>query len=223
MPNTDTIFKNLKAIPEQLRIFGFTENADAYVYSTDLVDGQFNMTVTVSKEGQVSAEVMESASGESYVLHRVPGAAGAFVGRVRDEYERVLRIIADACCERDVFKSEGARQVIRYVREKYHDELEFLWERFPGNAIFRRQDNAKWYAALLIVQKGKLKLSGDGLVEILDLRMRPEGIDALVDGRIYFPGYHMNKKHWVTVCLDGSVPEEEIFRRIDESFALAAT
>ena len=31
----------------------------------------------------------------------------------------------------------------------------------------------------------------------------------------------MNKKHWYTVILDGSVPFEEICRRIDESYGSA--
>jgi predicted DNA-binding protein (MmcQ/YjbR family) len=34
------------------------------------------------------------------------------------------------------------------------------------------------------------------------------------------PGYHMNKKHWNTVVLDGSVPEDEIRAMVDESYAL---
>lgn len=34
------------------------------------------------------------------------------------------------------------------------------------------------------------------------------------------PGYHMNKKHWNTVALDGSMPDEEIFSMIDDSYAL---
>ncbi len=34
------------------------------------------------------------------------------------------------------------------------------------------------------------------------------------------PGYHMNKDHWNTVLLDGSVPEEEILSWIDESYEL---
>ncbi len=34
------------------------------------------------------------------------------------------------------------------------------------------------------------------------------------------PGYHMNKKHWNTITLDGSIPEKEIFFMIDESYAL---
>lgn len=34
------------------------------------------------------------------------------------------------------------------------------------------------------------------------------------------PGYHMNKKHWNTVILDGSIPRGEIERMIDESYRL---
>jgi predicted DNA-binding protein (MmcQ/YjbR family) len=34
------------------------------------------------------------------------------------------------------------------------------------------------------------------------------------------PGYHMNKKHWNTVMLNGSVPEKEVFLWIDHSFNL---
>lgn len=34
------------------------------------------------------------------------------------------------------------------------------------------------------------------------------------------PGYHMNKKHWNTVILDGTVPDKEIFSWIDHSFEL---
>jgi len=34
------------------------------------------------------------------------------------------------------------------------------------------------------------------------------------------PGYHMNKKHWNTVLIDGSVPDKEIFSWIDHSYAL---
>ncbi len=34
------------------------------------------------------------------------------------------------------------------------------------------------------------------------------------------PGYHMNKKHWNTVILDGSIPDREIKRMIDISYHL---
>ena len=34
------------------------------------------------------------------------------------------------------------------------------------------------------------------------------------------PGYHMNKKHWNTVVLDGSVPDKDVFSWIDHSYNL---
>lgn len=231
MTDTEALFLRRKANLPQLRAFGFFESAGGYSYTTTLLGGQFVLTVTVGSEGEVSkvsADVIETASGESYVLHRVSGATGAFVGQVREEYERVLARIAEVCFEPDVFKSEGARRVIEYVRNIYGNEPEYLWQRFPYNAVVRRADNAKWYLVILTVRKEKLGLSGDGSIEIIDIRMNPEDVTALVDGKRYFPGYHMNKKHWVTLCLDAPASQsfpvslEEIFSRIDASFELAA-
>jgi len=45
----------------------------------------------------------------------------------------------------------------------------------------------------------------------LELRERYSSVTA---------GYHMNKKHWNTVMLNGSVPDKEIFTWIDHSFDL---
>lgn len=34
------------------------------------------------------------------------------------------------------------------------------------------------------------------------------------------PGYHMNKRHWNTVVLDGSIADTEILSMIDDSYSL---
>ncbi len=36
------------------------------------------------------------------------------------------------------------------------------------------------------------------------------------------PGYHMNKRHWNTIVLDGSVPSADIRRMIGDSFDLVS-
>ncbi len=36
------------------------------------------------------------------------------------------------------------------------------------------------------------------------------------------PGYHMNKKHWNTIVLDDSIPDDEVFFMIDDSYGLVA-
>jgi predicted DNA-binding protein (MmcQ/YjbR family) len=34
------------------------------------------------------------------------------------------------------------------------------------------------------------------------------------------PGYHLNKRHWNTVTLDGSVPEDEFLMMVERSYQL---
>lgn len=219
---SDNPFKGKKPRFDRFIPFGFTRFEGGYVYSAPLAGGQLELRVTATDAGALSDEITDAATGEPYVLHRVSGAQGAFVGEVRAACERVLAAIVEACFENDSFSSEGAGAIIRYVESTYGDTPEFLWKKFPGNAILRRQDNAKWYAALLTVARVKLGLSGEGTLEIIDLRIDPAELPALLDGSHYLPGYHMNKKHWFTIVLDGSVPVEEIFRRIDASYALAS-
>jgi len=37
------------------------------------------------------------------------------------------------------------------------------------------------------------------------------------------PGYHMNKKHWITVVMDGSIADRSIMRWIDQSYELVVS
>ncbi|MFT2817136.1 MmcQ/YjbR family DNA-binding protein [Leifsonia sp. A12D58] len=55
----------------------------------------------------------------------------------------------------------------------------------------------------------------------ITVKALPENVPRLVksvDG--IGPGYHMNKKHWVTVQLDGSVPGDHVLELIAESHAI---
>lgn len=218
---TEIIFKNRKPNINKLLCFGFSEKSGAYCYSAKLIDGQMTMNVVVFPDGKVSTEIIDNELTEEYTLHLVNAAVGSFVGQVKTEYEAMLEEISAKCFDSDVFRSEQAKAVIAYVRDTYNDELEYLWQKFPDNAVVRRKDNQKWYAALLTVSLRKLGFNCDGKVEILDLRMKPEDVQSFVDGKKYLPGYHMNKKHWITICLDGTLSMEEICQRIDESYILA--
>lgn len=215
------IFARRKFITEKLISYGFVKKGSIYEYSVPILEGEFRMYVLVSEDEQIVTRVVDISSGEEFILHRVQVASGSFVGKVKKEYEDILLSIRDNCTEKDVFKSEISKQVILYVREKYGDELEFLWEKVSDNAVWRRKDSKKWYAAMLMVSKRKLGLDSDEMVEIIDLHIKPDEITPLIDGVRYFPGYHMNKKSWYTICLDGSVTVNEICERIDKSYELA--
>ncbi len=221
MTDIELLFSNRMADTEKLLAFGFAEKKDCYTYSASLLDGQFETRIAVFKNGTITADVVDSGTDEVYVLVKIPSATGEYVGKVRSEYRELLATIAERCFYLDVFKSSDAKNIIRYIKERYNDELEFLWPKFPKNAIFRRKDCAKWYAALLTLPKYKLGLAGEEETEIIDLRIAPSVVDTVVDGKKYFPGYHMNKRHWFTICLDGSVPISEIHGWIDTSYRLA--
>ena len=49
-------------------------------------------------------------------------------------------------------------EIYRYMKKKYKAEPEFLWKRFPDYAVFRHQDNRKWFAIIMDVPAEKLGL-----------------------------------------------------------------
>ena len=109
------------------------------------------------------------------------------------------------------------------IENHYGASPEFLWKRNPDYAAFRRTDNRKWFAVFMpSTPRERLGLSGGGAVDIVDLKCDPKLQGSLLDGRRYLPGYHMNKEHWLTVLLDGSVPMEELEALVAVSYDLAA-
>lgn len=201
--------------------FGFTDKGGKLFYRTPIMDGQFELRVEIVKDGGIKTEVIDTATGEPYTLHLVESAGGAFVGAVRGEYRQKLEEIAQKCYRNDVFKSQNARGLISYAAEKYGGELEFLWSDLPDAAILRRSDSKKWYAVFMVVERRRLGVGKDGKAEIADLHAEPPDIEKLVDGKRFLPGYHMNKKHWITVLLDGDAALNELCAMLDKSYALA--
>ncbi len=103
---------------------------------------------------------------------------------------------------------------------------EFPWAEYPEYSIFRHSGNRKWFALFMQVPRVKLGLQGDGLLEILNVKCSPALTSTLLDtfqpGTGLYPAYHMNKKHWLTIALDGSVSETKIKEFIEESYRLTA-
>ncbi len=58
----------------------------------------------------------------------------------------------------------------------------------------------------------------------INLKVDPEtGADLQEKYPSVQPGYHMNKKHWITVLVDGSVPDKLMFAWIDHSYQLVVS
>lgn len=214
-------FQNKTPDFERLKAYGFTEIDGVWRYHVCIVEGGFELSVAVIPHGEVKTALVEREIGEEYTLHLVEEAVGKFVGKVRAAYEAVLKDIAEKCFDGAYFREPLTAKLISYAREKFESDPEYLWEKFPENAVLRRRDTKKWFAALLTVKKKSLGFEDEGTMEIADLRADPAEIPRIVDGFDILPGWHMNKAHWISVPLDGRVPFEEVVRLLEDSFALA--
>jgi predicted DNA-binding protein (MmcQ/YjbR family) len=55
----------------------------------------------------------------------------------------------------------------------------------------------------------------------VSLKCEPELAEALREAYpAVIPGYHLNKRHWNTVIIDGSLPDETIREMIEDSYDL---
>lgn len=205
---------------EKLLEYGFSQENNHYIFKKKIYNEQFEIIVIVSNNSIVS-KIMDLENDDEYVLVDVLGASGAFVGKIRNEYEEILNDIIEKCTIEEVFKSYQAKEIIKYIKEKYDDDLEFLWKKFDDNAVWRNKKNNKWYGALLIVAENKIGIDSDKLIEIIDLRYQKEDIKNFINNETIFPGYHMNKDNWITIKLDGSLETKKIIELIDNSYKIS--
>ena len=116
-------------------------------------------------------------------------------------------------------KRVDRKEIFEYVKNQYGTIPEYLWSSSPDSAVLRHQ-NGKWYAVIMNVEKSKLGLNGDGTVEIIDVKCDPEMTGMIIQTYGFLPGYHMNKQHWITILLDGTVGESKILDFLDMSYDL---
>lgn len=220
MRNLENYFKDRKINYDRLIEYGFILKEDNYYYEKIINDGVFKIVIEINKQKKI-AKVIDLLNDQEYNLVDVKGATGNFVGKIKEIYEALINDIIDKCSDVDVFKSKQTIAIINYVKAKYDNDLEFLWKKSPKNAIWRNQNNRKWYGAVLVISKDKLKIESNEMVEILDLRYQKNDIKNIIDNYKIFPGYHMNKDNWITIILDGRVELEEIYQLIDNSYQLS--
>lgn len=114
--------------------------------------------------------------------------------------------------------------VFDYIKKKYRVSPEYPWRKYDGNAVFRHTDNNKWFALVMDVQRNKAGLPGSDYVDVINLKVDDMFFrDLIIQEDGIMPAYHMNKMHWISVLLDGTVPQEKVFDLIDMSFMATAS
>lgn len=114
--------------------------------------------------------------------------------------------------------------VYDYIKKKYKTVPEYPWRKYPGYAVFRHKDNNKWFALQACISGDKVGVPEKEYVDVINLKVDDMLFrDLLIQEDGIMPAYHMNKMHWISVLLDGTVPEEKVFDLIDVSFMSTAS
>lgn len=223
MRNLNELLKGKSIDYNKLSEFGFKFNEDSgiYVYAKVLNNG-FEVQIQISpKSKEAFSKIVDIENNMEYALVDIEDAVGEFVGETRAQYDEVLSAFMAACTHKDVFKTKQAAQLIAYIRAKYGDELEFLWEKFDDNAIWRNKINNKWYATLFSVPAEKLGLNENKVYEVSNVMCGKDGASKFINNETIFPAYHMNKKSWITIKLDDKINIEMVYELIDNSYNLS--
>ena len=112
------------------------------------------------------------------------------------------------------------QELFDWVQQQYGTEPEYPWH--DWNTVLRRKDNDKWYGVVLKVASEKLGLTGDGIVDVLNLKSDPMLIGSLRGQDGYFPAYHMNKEKWISVLLGRPGLDDSIKNLLALSYELTA-
>ena len=211
-----TGFSLLRVRTSALAEFGFRRKGKSGWEYVAPIDGtSLECRVSVSARGVLSEKVVDLASGDDYALYRVANATGSFVGQVREAVTSLLKQVAASCFERDVFTLSQSRTLLETVRNQWDEELEFLWEDSPECAILRRTDTGKWYAVMMRLPGRKFGLPDDAVSEFILLRIPADARDAVLADSRFLPAYHMNKRTWFAIRLDGGVELAAILRLVE--------
>lgn len=201
----------------RLLAFGFTGDGGTYALTTRLADTGLDISLAISHD-VFTVTVIDPDLGEPYEPFEMPFSSGAFVSTVREAAFAFVSHVVEACSESTNLKE----RVATYVQEAYGTEPEQQWEKYP-EFLTLRGPTGKWYGLIMTIPWDRLGIARKGVVDVMNVKLPIAEIAALTDNERYFPAYHMNKKYWLTVLLEGGASWDDVRHLVDESYALTQT
>ena len=232
MTITEEVFRRKRPDLKKMEKYGFERSGDqkGYVFTSDFLEGQFRAELTVKNDGEVTGRVIDLDTEEEYLPILSEHSTGGFVGKVRDGYRRILEEIGENCFRPQDFIYDQSNRITDRIRENWHVQPEFPWEKYEGNGTFKTAENGRWFAAILTVAFGKLDVEDDPehhhhkdeIVEVINLKAEPEHIKKLIQTKGICRAWHMNKKHWISLILDGRLTDDEVMELVRSSYELVS-
>ena len=219
----EELFKKTKINFDKVSEYGFKKDKSLYRYSKNIMNNTFRVDIEINNDGIVKGKVYDLSFGDEYTNFRMEENTGSFVGQVKEEFKNLLKDIKSNCFTSKAFIYEQSNRITKKIKEKYGDEPEFEWEKFPGYCTFRNKDTKKWYGIIMNIDKNKLDKKSTGEVEIINIKLEPNEIEYLIKQDGFYLAYHMNKKNWITIILNDTISDEKIMSLIEESYLYTIT
>ena len=213
----EEIFKKGNFQEKELIKYGFKKENNKYILKKPFLNNSFKTGIEISNN-KLTGKVFDLEVEEEYTNLRT-NSKGEFAGKVRDAYKEILLNIKENCFIENTFLNPQTNRVNNYIKEKYKDNPEFLWSKFPGYAIYRNKNNEKWYSIIMNISSNKLD-KDIGEVEIVNIKLNEDKIMNLLKKEGFYKAYHMNKKDWISIILNDTLEDKEIFSLIDESYEI---
>lgn len=211
----EDLFQKFAADTNKLAAYGFQPDGNKLMFTKDLTEENFRIFIVY--DGSFSGRIIDLSTEDEYVNYRREDASG-FSAAIKDKYTDLLLDIREHCCVNQYYKSEQAKRIIAHIHAVYGDTPEFLWKAYPTFAAIRKKSNRKWYAVFGSVSQDKLDKNASASQKVEIINVKAGDVTALSEKKSYYPGYHMNKKHWVSILLDDSIADTEIHQMIADSY-----
>ncbi len=218
----EKVFEKAVIDLSKLKAYGFTVKKGVYQFQKLFMNGDFKAVININKEGKVSGEVYDTASESVYLPLRVEEMSVGFAGQVRALYVDILEDIKAHCCKLNPFALGQTNRISEKIFEIYGDKPDFPWEKYSDCGVFRNPQTDKWYALVMNIDRSKLDKTKNGAVDIMNLKLNEDEILRLHKKKGYYPAYHMNKKSWITLVLDDTLKDDEVFLHIEESYGFSS-
>ena len=176
--------------------------------------GLYAVFVIAGKSFEVN--VFDADTDEEYLPFNVLDNITGFVTGIREQVEDLVQEIKEKC----LLNSNMKLRLMEYCERKFGTEPEAPWEDSPDAYTFKTAKRNKWYALFMTIPYKSLGLAAKGTLDVVNIKLPPEKVLDLIDRVHFYPAYHMNKKHWITIVLDKEVDEPLVQQLLDESYGL---
>lgn len=211
-----SVFRTHDFLEDATVSYGFKKKGGVFTLERALPETDGLAAVVTVHGREMTVSVVELPDRVPYALFEVESAEGAFVDRVRQEAENLVRDVVENC----FFDSDVRIRLLSYVKERYGTEQENLRVIYKDYCTLREHGTKKWYGLFMCIPWTSLHVERKGMTEVLNVKADPEEIQRLIDHDRYFPAYHMDKVHWISILLDKETDMDAAKRMLDESYAL---